>query len=80
MVVNMFMTGGRSGQVMFFAVVVVLCFQYFRGQLIKAGATTIVIALSVLVAAYSFCDLFQKRLLGAISRQDNSTQERIAYV
>ena len=80
MVVNMFMTGGRSGQVMFFAAVVVLCFQYFRGQLIKAGATTIFIALSVLVAAYSFSDLFQKRLLGAISRQDNSTQERIAYV
>ena len=80
MVVNMFMTGGRSGQVMFFAAIVVLCFQYFRGQFIKAGAATIVITLSILVVAYSFSDLFQKRVFGAVSRQDTSTQERIAYV
>ncbi len=80
MVVNMFITGGRSGQVMFFAAIVVLCFQYFGGQFFKAGAATIVITLSILVVAYSFSDLFQQRLLRAVSRQDNSTQERIAYV
>ena len=50
MVANMFMTGGRSGQVMFFAAIVVLCFQYFRGRFFKAGAATVVITLSILAA------------------------------
>ena len=45
MVINMFMTGGRSGQVMFFAAIVVLCFQYFWGQFFKVGAVTVVITL-----------------------------------
>ena len=80
MVANMFMTGGRSGQVMFFAAIVVLCFQYFRGRFFKAGAVAVVITLGILAMAYSFSDLFQQRLLRAVSRQDKSTQERIAYV
>ena len=79
MVANMFITGGRSGQVMFFAAVAVLCFQYFRGQSFKAGAATIVIGLSILVAAFSFSDLFRQRFLGAVSNSHVSTQERIAY-
>ncbi len=80
MTINMFITGGRSGQVMFFATIVVLGFQYFRGQFFKAGATAVVIVVSTLVMAYSFSDLFRQRLLGAISHQDTSTQQRIAYV
>ena len=79
MVVNMFITGGRSGQVMFFAAVAVLCFQFFRGQFFKAGAATVVIVLSILVAAFSFSDLFRQRFLGAVNNSHVSTQERIAY-
>ena len=79
MVVNMFITGGRSGQVMFFASVTVLCFQYFGSQFIKAGAVSIVLSLSILASAYAFSDLFRQRLLGAISNRYVSTQERIAY-
>ena len=79
MVINMFMTGGRSGQVMFFAAIVVLCFQYFWGQFFKAGAVTVIITLGILAMAYSFSDLFRQRLLGAISNRYISTQERIAY-
>ena len=79
MVVNMFITGGRSGQVMFFASIVVLCFQYFGKQFIRASAVSIAISLSILASAYSFSDLFQQRLLGAISNRHVSTQERIAY-
>ena len=79
MVVNMFITGGRSGQVMFFASVIVLCFQYFGVQFIKAGVVSIAISLSILTSAFSFSDLFRYRLLGAISNRYVSTQERIAY-
>ena len=79
MVVNMFITGGRSGQVMFFAAIGVLCFQYFGGQFFKAGAATIAVTLSILVVAYSFSGLFQQRLLEAMSKRHISTQERIAY-
>ena len=79
MVVNMFITGGRSGQVMFFASITVLCFQYFGRQFIKASAVSIVISLSILGLAYSFSDLFQQRMLGAIRNRYVSTQERMAY-
>ena len=79
MVVNMFLTGGRSGQAMFFAAIVVLCFQYFGGRFFKASAVAVVIILSILVMAYSFSDLFRQRLLGALSNRHISTQERIAY-
>ena len=36
MLFNMFITGGRAGQVMFFAMIMILSFQYFRHQKIKA--------------------------------------------
>ena len=79
MVVNMFITGGRSGQVMFFVAVAVLCFQYFPGQSFKAGAATIVVVLSILAAAFSFSDLFRQRFLEAVSNSHVSTKERLAY-
>ena len=79
MVVNMFMTGGRSGQAMFFASIAVLSFQYFGRQFIKASTVSIALSLGILVSAYAFSDLFRHRLLGAISNRYISTQERIAY-
>ena len=79
MIVNMFITGGRSGQVMFFASIVVLCFQYFGKQFIKAGLVAFLISLSILAAAYSFSDLFRLRLSGAMSIRHKSVQERVAY-
>ena len=80
MVVNMFITGGRSGQVMFLASIAVLCFQYFGAQFFRASTAAIVIAVTILALAYSFSDLFRQRFLGAISNRYVSTQERIAYV
>ena len=79
MVVNMFITGGRSGQATFFVSITVLCFQYFGRQFIRASVVSIVISVSILASAYSFSDLFRQRLLGAISNRYVSTQERIAY-
>ena len=79
MVANMFITGGRSGQAMFFAAAIVLCFQYFRGQSFKAGTVSVVVILGIFLMAYSFSDLFRKRFQGAISNRYISTQERIAY-
>ena len=80
MVVNMFITGGRSGQVMFFASIVVLCFQYFGRQFIKAATASAAISLCILATAYSFSDLFRHRLSSALSNRHLSVQERTAYV
>ena len=79
MIVNMFITGGRSGQVMFFAAVIVMCFQYFEGRLIKASAVSLVISFTILAVAYSYSDLFRQRLTGAMTNRHASVQERVAY-
>jgi O-antigen ligase len=61
MTFNMFITGGRAGQVMFFAVLAILIFQYFSAQKFKAIIVIIIVTSSVFFSAYQSSSLFQKR-------------------
>jgi len=66
MSINMFITGGRAGQVMFFAVVTILIFQYFRTQKIKGLLVVCIVTTSIFFAAYQTSTIFNKRVNAAI--------------
>jgi len=62
MTINMFITGGRAGQVMFFVMLVILVFQFFNNEKLKSlGAVFLLIPL-IFFTAYETSDIFQKRV------------------
>jgi O-antigen ligase len=62
MVINMFITGGRAGQVMFFAVMCILIFQYYESERIKAFFVMVFLTSSVFITAYQASPLFNERV------------------
>ena len=62
MIFNMFITGGRAGQVMFFAMIVILIFQYFRGQKLKAIFVVLILIPGIFLSAYQSSTIFNKRV------------------
>lgn len=66
MSINMFITGGRAGQVMFFAAIVIVFFQYFKNSKIKAVITSSVLICVIASAAFNFSPLFKNRVLLAV--------------
>jgi O-antigen ligase len=64
--INMFITGGRAGQVMFFAVLAILIFQYFNFQKFKALVVVIIVTGSVFFTAYQTSTLFYERVNATI--------------
>lgn len=67
MTINMFITGGRAGQVMFFAYLAILIFQYFRRKVLKAITLSIIIIPTIFIAAFNSSPIFHDRASGAIS-------------
>jgi O-antigen ligase len=66
MIFHMFITGGRAGQAMFFAVIAILCFQFFRGQKIKGSIAVMILVPGILFIAYNTSPLFQERVNSAV--------------
>ncbi|MDC0597133.1 O-antigen ligase family protein [Candidatus Pseudothioglobus singularis] len=62
MTINMFITGGRAGQVMFFAMMAIIIFQFFNTQKIKALFIISVLIPGIFFTAYTTSDLFQERV------------------
>jgi O-antigen ligase len=62
MIFNMFITGGRAGQVMFFAMIGILIFQFYRGQKLKAILIISVLIPGIFLAAYNSSTIFNKRV------------------
>ena len=62
MTINMFITGGRAGQVAFFVVLSILIFQIFDKQRIKSLLIILIMIPSIFISAYQFSDLFQERV------------------
>ena len=60
--VNMFITGGRAGQVMFFASLIVLSFQFFRKSQVKASFMAIFLITVVAFSGYNYSPLFKNRI------------------
>ena len=83
----MFITGGRAGQVMFFAMLSILIFQFFDGKKIKSLiAITIIIPL-VFFTSYQTSNLFKLRVDSAVKdimtysvKSNTSVGIRITYV
>jgi O-antigen ligase len=67
MIFNMFITGGRAGQVMFFSMLTILIFQFFDGKKVKSLLVIIVILPSIFFTSYQLSDLFKNRVNSAIS-------------
>ena len=66
MSINMFITGGRAGQVMFFAMITILIFQYYNSKKIKAAVLSIIILPSIFMTAYSVSPQFNNRVHQAL--------------
>ena len=66
MCVNMFITGGRAGQVMFFAAIVIVMFQYFRNSQIKAIITSLALISLILFLSFNFSPFFKNRVMSGV--------------
>ena len=67
MTINMFITGGRAGQVAFFVMLSILIFQIFDKQRIKSLLVILIMIPSIFITAYQFSDLFKARIDLAIT-------------
>ena len=88
MTINMFITGGRAGQVMFFAMLIILIFQFFNNEKIKSLFTVLVLIPLIFFAAYQASPLFKERVdiavnetinYGVDNNIDGSIGQRITY-
>lgn len=64
---NMFISGGRAGQVMFFAMLVVVLFQYFNQQKLKALIISAIVLPALFALFYATTSNFKDRVDVAIS-------------
>ncbi len=76
MSINMFITGGRAGQVAFFVMISILIFQIFHKQRIKSLLLIFIMIPSIFITSYQFSDLFKSRvdnaITGALTYNDKS--------
>jgi O-antigen ligase len=80
MIINMFITQGRAGQVMFFAVLAILIFQFFDTKKLKALILILVIIPSVFITAYIVSPTFKDRSDGTILSITNLEQYNMSSV
>ena len=76
MTINMFLTGGRAGQVMYLAMLILISLQYFEKQKIKALLISIIILPLLLFTFYSSSTNFKGRVNLAISDIQNFKENR----
>jgi O-antigen ligase len=75
MTINMFITGGRAGQVVFFVMLAILIFQVLDKQRIKSLITILIVIPGIFFTAYQTSNLFQERIDKAIQESlDFSSQ------
>jgi O-antigen ligase len=62
MSINMFITGGRAGQVIYFLMLIIVLFQYFNRYLLKAFILSLVLVPSIFFISYNSSDIFKNRI------------------
>ena len=67
MTINMFITGGRAGQVVFFVMLSIIIFQVLDKQRIKSLITIFIVVPGIFLSAYQVSDLFKSRVNLAIT-------------
>jgi O-antigen ligase len=87
MTINMFITGGRSGQIMFFAMLAILIFQFFKAEKIKSLIVISTLIPGIFFTAYETSALFKQRVQSAINdvvtyeiNSNTSVGKRIDYM
>ena len=71
MIINMFLTGGRAGQVMFFMAIIILSFQFYRSQKFKAFVSILILVPGVFFIAFLTSQSFNQRVSLAIDEVYN---------
>ena len=71
MTINMFITGGRAGQVMYFVMLIILIFQYFDSQKKKALIAVLILIPGIFFSAYQMSNIFHERVDLAINNIAN---------
>ena len=71
MTINMFITGGRAGQVGFFVILLILIFQILEKKIIKTVIVSLIIIPGIFVTSYQTSDLFHLRVNTALSEAIN---------
>ncbi len=86
MSINMFVTGGRAGQIVYLSMVILVIFKYFNKQKVKALILSFVLLPTLFVALYSTSNIFHNRVnlavenLSDISKHpNNSTAIRVNW-
>lgn len=86
MTINMFITGGRSGQVMFFVMLAIFVFQFFNTQKIKSLLLISILIPGVFYTAYSTSNQFHERVDDAVKsivsyseKKTSSVGQRITF-
>lgn len=78
MICNMFITGGRAGQVVFFVMIIILTIQYFKEQRFKALIAILILLPGIFITAYQTSTLFNQRVNLAINEIVNYDRENVA--
>ena len=76
MTINMFITGGRAGQIMFFSMLIILSYQYYKSNLRKFFLMISIVIPLIFVTSYTSSDLFKKRVDSAISNIKNFNENQ----
>jgi O-antigen ligase len=86
MAINMFITAGRAGHIMFFFAIIIVIFQYFKNSQIKAFLTSALLITAISFTAYNSSMIFQKRVNTAVDSVINfeetkggATVQRIVF-
>jgi len=86
MTINMFITGGRAGHIMYFAMLAILIFQFFNAEKVKSLIAMLIIIPTVFITAYTLGDLFKERVDLAIDNvvtyelnKETSVGKRLTY-
>ena len=74
MSINMFITGGRAGQIMYFCMLAIIIFQYFNKQIIKAIIAIAIILPTIFTTAYYTSHIFNSRVNQAIHATTNFSE------
>jgi len=87
MSINMFITGGRAGQVGFMALIMLICCQYFSNSIFKALLVSGIVIPLILGASYMASRSFRERVVMAVEEvrnyertDDSSVGNRVVFL
>jgi O-antigen ligase len=78
MTINMFITGGRAGQVVFFVMVSLIIFQILDKQRVKSLMVILLVIPGIFYTSYQLSDLFKDRVNWAVYEITNYSDPQVA--